>query len=507
MTARDRSIRGLMGSATSNKSVTMLRRLRRTLERVTPYKATADDREKGLSCDAESTLARDYGLFKPPSGGDLWRADSFIVLQHDEELIEEKEPTWSAYGMDQDFLGGRYDLVIWDDLVTTQHTRTLEAVEKQRHWWDREAESRLEPGGALFLIGQRVASNDLYRHCLDKKILPDDDDAVDTLGTLTDDERRTALTDQPSLYRHIIYRAHDESRCLDEHGKDARYWPEGCLLDPYRLTWRELRAKRANDSQVYATWYQQEDADPKQSLVKPIWVSGGTDPDEGSIHPGCWDKDRQICELPSHVPGPRYSFATVDPSPSKMWACQWWVYCPEAAHSLFLMDTVRFSAPANELLDWNNNTQSWYGLMQEWQERSIAHDLKITDWIFENNAAQRWFYQFEHCARWTQHYQISVRPHTTTVRKNDTDLGIEMIRDWWKFGRIRLPGKGQSARMASLKLVEEVQRYGNAYYDDQAMACYFAVLWLPTLSAGWDITEVPKFKTPTWLRGVYSGVA
>jgi hypothetical protein len=505
MTVRNRAIRGVMGSATSQKAITSLRRIRRTLERTTPFRPPGDFVERGLACNAIATVAHDYGLFKPPSGGDLWRAEAFIVLQHGEGLIEEKEPTWAAFGMDQDMLGHRVDLVFWDDLVTNRSVRTVEAVDTQRQWYDTEAESRLEPGGAFFLVGQRVASNDLYRHCLDKKVLPDNDDEVESLEGLDDDEKAKALKEQPGLYKHIIYKAHDESRCTGVHGRDAPYWPEGCLLDPHRLSWRELRTHRANDAQKYATWYQQEDADPKQALVKPVWVTGGMDPEHGTQHFGCWDRDRELCEKPEGLAGPIYSIVGIDPSPTKMWAIGWFLYAPEAAHSLILMDTIRRSMPANELLDWNANTGEWYGVMEEWQQRSVELDLPITHYVVEVNAAQRFLLTYDHVRRWVAKNRVNLVPHTTTVRKNDDKLGVDMVRDWWRFARIRLPGKGMAARTASLKLVEEVQRYPNAFTDDQVMMHYFVISHLPEISAGWDIKEIPTFKRPTWLQGVHAG--
>ena len=92
------------------------------------------------------------------------------------------------------------------------------------------------------------------------------------------------------------------------------------------------------------------------------------------------------------------------------------------------------------------------------------------------------------------------------IRKNDADLGVDMTRDWWKFGRVRLPGKATTqARTASLKLVEEVQKYPNAYTDDQVMAHYFAILHLPDISAGWEIKEPPRLPRPSWLQGVVRG--
>lgn len=502
MTVRDRGIRGLMGAATSRKANQFLSRLRRTLERVTPVKANDDAKRRGVACDAESTLAKDFGLFKPPVGGDLWRADAFVVLQHGDELIDEKEPTWSAYGMDQDFLGGRFDLVLWDDLVTKKTLKTAEAIEAQRDWYDSEAESRLEPGGAFFLVGQRLDRLDLYRYALDKKLLPEDDEELEAIEALDQFDRKAALANQAGQYRHIVYKAHDESRCQQQHKRTDPYWPEGCLLDPFRLTWRELRGIRANNPQKYATVYQQEDSDPKAAFVKSVWVTGGTDPDEGTHHPGCWDNDRGLYDLPSGLVGPKFFFATVDPSPTKMWAIQSWCYAPEASHQLFLLDTIRRSMPGNELLDWNNNTQQWYGVMEEWQNRSVEAGWKINDWIIEINAAQRFLLQYDHVRRWMSHHRVNIRPHETTLRKSDDELGVDMIRDWWRHGRIRLPGKGLSARTAALKLVEEVVNYGGSLTDDQAMACWFGIKALPDLSAGWDVKEVPRFGRPSWLKVV-----
>lgn len=506
MTCRNRGIRGMVGSATSSKSMSMLRRLRKTLERTSPYHPPTEHIDAGMACVAEATLAQDYGLFRPPINGDLWRADQFVVMQHDDTAIDEKESTWVAWGMDQDFLGGRYDLIFWDDVVTTKHVATLEAIEKQREWWDREAESRLEPRGVLFLVGQRIASNDLYRHNLDKKVLPDDDDTLDQLDAMSVEDRKTATLDLPGFYKHIVYRAHDEEKCLgrETHGKDAPAWPDGCLLDPKRLPWRELRNIQSSKPEVFAVWYQQEDADPQKTLVKKTWVSGGTDPEDGTHHPGCWDSDRGLCELPMNLIGPKISYATVDPSPTKMWAIQWWVYCPEAGNQLFLMDTIRRSMPGNELLDWNNNDGVFYGVMEEWQQRSVDADLKIQTWIIEVNAAQRFLLQYDHVRRWQSARAVSIVPHTTTIRKSDALLGVDMVRDWWRFGRIRLPGRG-IARTASLKLVEEVQRFPNAYTDDQVMAHWFGITRLPELSAGWGNDAPPVFQRPSWARNASRG--
>ena len=145
-----------------------------------------------------------------------------------------------------------------------------------KEWWDSEAESRLEPDGLLILQGQRIAGNDLYRHCLDKKNL-----------------------DETPRYQHIVFKAHDEERCRDEHD-GGEPWPNGCLLDPYRLPWRMLETIKHNNPRAYAVMYQQEDGDTVGGLVDPAWITGELD-NEGYPSPGCLDRDRGLESPPAHL--------------------------------------------------------------------------------------------------------------------------------------------------------------------------------------------------------------
>ena len=73
-----------------------------------------------------------------------------MVRQLDGVSLDDKEPTVSAWSQDSGFLGGRFDFVIWDDLVDV---RTLRRRSQRRTFrlvgcW---AETRLEPRGLLLL--------------------------------------------------------------------------------------------------------------------------------------------------------------------------------------------------------------------------------------------------------------------------------------------------------------------------------------------------------------------
>ena len=124
-------------------------RIKRSLERPSPMLAVVEDKERGLAFDAEATLESDYGVFRPGGREDLWRAEGLVVRQPSGVALDDKEPTVSAWGMDSGFLGGRFDLVVWDDLVDRKNTATVEARDKLAEWYFTEAETRLEARWAL----------------------------------------------------------------------------------------------------------------------------------------------------------------------------------------------------------------------------------------------------------------------------------------------------------------------------------------------------------------------
>jgi hypothetical protein len=493
LTAGNRAMRGLFGSRVENNSRRPLRALRRFLERTSPMRAPTELVERGLAVDAEACLAADFGLFKPATN-DIWKADEFIVAQFDDESIVEKEPTWSCYGMDSGVLSNRFNFIWWDDVVDKTTIRTSDAITNQRQWWDDEAETRLEPGGLLWLNGQRMAAQDLYRYCLDKPA-PLDDDEAEADEVSDDDPLR------PRMYHHITFKAHYDDRCRgrESHGPTAPAYPEGCLLDPYRLPWRDLRRVQTAKPQTYAVQYQQEDAQPDSVLATETMVYGGVG-DDGNLYVGCVDEDRGLCELPDGLVGPHYSVATVDPSGKKMWAVQWWVYTPEAGGRAWLMDLERRAMPANDLLDWVEDRKQFVGLMDEWQLRSAELGQPITHWVVEVNAAQKYLLEYDHVRRWMRERRTLIRPHTTGPRKLDEDYGPWLTQEWWRHGRFRLPFSQRGlARIQSLKLIEEATRWPNAGgTDDEVMASWFFVTHAPLISVR-SAPQKPRWR-PSWMR-------
>lgn len=496
---RDRRVRIMTGSATQHLARRSLMRVRRSLERTKPLKADPSLLARGLAVDAESTLVADFGRFKP-TNREAWSQDALIVMQHDDIAIEEKEATLTAYGIDTEFTGGRFDFVEWDDLVSPDRINSPGYREELERIYTQTCETRVEPEGLLMLCGQRLASDDLHRFVLDQ-VRPrededeDDDEAMTTLElkSLSD-----ALEGDREFmkYQHIVYKAHYVDRCLGTrecHKKDAPAYPEGCLVDPYRIPWRDIRTAEANSPAEFALVWQQEDADPDKALARREWIYGDDQ------HVGCLDYERALWEIPESV---SYNdclvYATADPSPSMYWSVQCWVYHRPSERRI-LIGHERKKMRANEFLD-RSEGGGFEGIMEEWQNMSVTIGFPITYWIVEANAAQKFILQYNHVKDWRIARGVEIIPHTTGVNKADSNYGVWTMQGLYRLGRVRLPMKHGESAVASLKLIEEAIVYDHGRTDDCIMAQWMGEWNLPNLIPPNTDDYVPD--RPTWVKNM-----
>lgn len=487
LTCRRRSIRGMLGSASQTLAEAYLFRLKNHLEMVVPVRAEDDERELGLAVDAQATLVEDFGRFREP--GAPWSSQKLVVAQFDDRLLSQKEATWTAWGLDTSFIGGRYDVSFWDDAVEEKHCLTAEAVDRHRNRWDKVAEKRPEPGGLLLLQGQRLAPSDLYKYCSEKKA--GQSDLREHAGCCDAEDGRK--------YHLVRFKAHDELRCHGDHGSDAKYWPDGCLLDPRRLPWVELEAEMENSLGNYMQVYQQEDGDPSLLLVNPLWVRGGTDPATGEVFVGCWDDDRGEGEWPDGMHR-AMSIASTDPSPTKYWANGWWAVETAEPHRRFLLDLHRKRMTLDEFLERRNGR--WVGLAEEWWQASNELGHPITHWIWEENVAQRFFLQTQVAKDWSQQRGVTWVKHQTTHNRTDPKYGPQRVSTVYRQGLVRFPGSQVGmGRVKSLKLITEAQSWPKGQYDDCLMMQTFVELKLKSLLSTVIRRRVRQDPDrPSWLR-------
>lgn len=481
--ARDRRIRIMLGSRTASQAVMYARRVKRALERDAPLFASADDLVRGVSQDAVACMQDDYTAFRPPGRAEKWQDREFTVRQLDGVSLDDKEATVTAWGMDSGFLGGRYDVVIWDDLVDKTTFRTDEARRKIRDWWDTEAETRAEPGGLILLQGQRLSNMDLYRYCLDKRD-----------------------HDENPMYRHVKYPAHDESKCTGDHGQSGiapKPWPEGCLLDPARLSWKECQRIQRNP-RIWQTVYQQEDGAGVKGLVDEVWIRGGVDSD-GYPAPGCQDHERVIGSPPAHLEDSGFSFVTVDPSPSNFWGVIHWGYDGDL-QTFYVLDVARRRMTPQDFLSMDLDTHTYSGLLKDWTDNARAQGVPITHVTVETNAAQKWLVNQPYVQRWMRDSGQVFLPHTTGRNKLDPGFGVESIADLFRQGRIRLPWGDIRSRSASSFIVEEVINYPDFDTTDLVMSTWFAKL---TVERHYTPRRARTYamERPGWLVGATRGLA
>jgi len=479
--ARDRSIRIQVGSRTERQARMYVGRIKKSLERDAPLRADSDSLERGIAFDGEACLQDDFGAFKPEGRSDLWRAEALVVRQLDGVSLDDKEPTVSAWGQDSGFLGGRFDFVIWDDLVDRKNTKTPEAKDNLREWWDSEAETRLEPGGLLLLQGQRIQHDDLYRYCLDKKTM-----------------------DESRKFRHIVFKAHDEDLCTGDHD-DVEPWPRGCLLDPHRLPWKDLETIKFNNPRSFSVMYQQEDGDVVGGLVDPEWITGGID-HEGYPAPGCLDKGRSFLDPPAHlIDNDAWSFITVDPSPTEWWGIIWWLYDPESGNR-YIVDLHKRRMNPEQFLSLDLDTFEWSGLIDEMWEDSNDLGIPISHVVVEVNAAQRWLLSQPHVQKWMNMTGVAFVPHTTSINKQDPKYGLESIGDLFRQGRIRIPWGDLTARNRCQYLIDEAVRYPESDTTDLIMSTWFGKLavenhYTPRREGMY------RMNRPNWMSGRARGLA
>lgn len=516
MIARDRGIRICVLSSSESNATKFADQLRHTLEATTPIKADAKMIRQGMGKDAITTLSKDFGRFKPEEAT-TWTKSKFRVERPADEAGH-KENTMEAYGRNQRFLGGRYDVVICDDVQDPVAVKTKEELDKLKEWYSDIAESRLEQGGLMVVNMQRVGADDISNYCLDMESWnPEDDEMVnqEDVDYLAAERAEFGIDPLPirdglvRKYRHIVYKSHfdgEDCKGAQFHGMRSPAYPIGCMLFPRKLTYQKLETIRKKDEGKFRLWYQQEEVEIGNVLVDPLWISGGRD-DSGTDRPGCWDNLRGVRELPPGLSNDCFSFLAVDPSPSQFWAIGWWLY-HRPSQELYLIDLERRKMTSAEFYDMNPNTGEHAGVLVDMMEASKNAGIPITHLIAEVNAAQKFMYQSSAIQQYLRMNGVGLMPHTTTTQnKNSQEYGVQGLQTWFRDGRIRLPGRQSdllNSRTRSIKLVWEATNYKldgtTTTTDDCVMQTWFATRAVDNLYR--PKKAMPKQWRPSWSGGI-----
>lgn len=128
-------------------------------------------------------------------------------------ISDKREPTVTAAGIDNNLVGGHYDLIIFDDVVMRDNIGTADQISKVNKRYN-DSLDLLEPDGQVVVIGTRWHDSDLYGWILDPQNHVDKtyDIMIERAfeGSLQTDEGFTLLWPGKFTRQELLARANSE---------------------------------------------------------------------------------------------------------------------------------------------------------------------------------------------------------------------------------------------------------------------------------------------------------
>lgn len=401
----------------------------------------------------------------PEEGGTLrskgrWGKSS-ICVRRSKNL---RDGTVKAVGVGSSITGGRYDLIILDDIDDETTVANARRRRKTKHWLKGTVLPMLDDGGSVVAIGTRKHSDDTYQDLLD-------DPTFATIQT-------EAILEWPDLTKvtwdvtvdasgkEVVRGAHVPD---DAGGKTL--WPEKWPIEKMLLVWRSI------GSFLFAREYQNQVTDDSAAAFRADWLKaaktrGAT---RGFLREG-WDLD-------ADRPHPLTEEFSV------LW--QTWDFS--------LVDDEEKA----EEQDSDYTVGMTWGLRWKTQERVLLRMVRrrgltpgqITALILEEAARfpQRAAIVVENNA-FGRLYEIGLRRtkdlpivgHTTDKKKHNLYEGVPGMSSLYEFGKVVLPyGRAsdlradeEDARALVDELVKELHGLGTEPHDDTVMCHWISEVWV-----------------------------
>ena len=107
-------------------------------------------------------------LFGNLKRGTDWSLDKIRVSREGEKPSPNPDPTLKVLGIDSRMIGGHYDLIILDDIVDQQNTRTEYRRQGIISWYNNTLSPMLEPDGKIIDVGTSWNRGDIHRYLINK---------------------------------------------------------------------------------------------------------------------------------------------------------------------------------------------------------------------------------------------------------------------------------------------------------------------------------------------------
>lgn len=406
-----------------------------------------------------SDLIRDFGRFRPEMADWPWRPNSGeLLVDGRKRETKSGDLTIQVRGSEQQILGMECDWVICDDPVSRKHVTSDTQREELSVWFHGDVLTRLEPQGRAICIGQRLHLHDLYGELSEERIMDHNGDSV-------------------PRWKHLNYPAIQQWPDKEQGIEAKVLWPDKWSFEALMERYADLGAA------LFEAMFQQNPLPEGERLCRREWMYGDGE------HQGCLDFDRDG-RVPAELKQ-RVRVLSLDPSPTRYAALivadlEW----NRGYFECHVLEIVRDKMAVRDML---------------WQIERCLDAYQPHYFVFEQNAAQRWFLQDP--AMDTIRRRVRVLPHSTGRNKGDPTLGIESLAIDFEFGRIRLPYGDAEAKAMSQYLIDEALTYPQSKTDDVLMALWFMKFNYGRLVPRKDLEDREKpvggFRTPARLAKGY----
>jgi len=443
---RNHEIRIIIVSNTASQAESFLRSIKSTIERDEKYKETFGD--------------------LMPRYPEKWTEREIIVNRD----TKEKDPTISTVGTGGAILSKRADVIICDDILNKDNTRTVDQRKKVKEWFNDILMPVLDPhNGRLFIIGTAFNLEDLYHDLIFHD--PTFDIKLKFGAVIKESDKQDLWKE----YENLMLTEGKEA-ANDYYEKNKDNMNDAKVLWPERWSYRRLVDERLSvGTRSFNLMYQNEAISDETAVFKEEWIEK------------CKDEDRALID--------RY-----DPAVSDL-------------GSIIIAQGVDLAIKEDEKADWtvdltaaklNNNKFIVLNCVKgHWSPADIRNTIRGQNDNFkpslilvEDNA-----FQASLVKDMQDQTTLPIRGFTTTGEKFDEEVGINSLAVSFENGQWILPANPRDHRTVDFyqHLKEDMMKFPSGHTGDLLMALWFAFTALRSLKSG----DVVRVKT----SGMYKGVS
>lgn len=342
--------------------------------------------------------------WKDPDGS--WtQTQIYVSGKYDTDGETEKEPTVEAIGLGGHIYGGRFDVIILDDVIDTENAHRFA---DQADWCMTMIDSRLPPdGGLLLCLGTRLASQDLYAE-LRSRMTEDGDQFFTYFSQPAVLEYTEKPEDWVTLWPYQTTAEHPdaEERCITCYQKRHQC---KCLMPdiwPCKERWSGTRlAKRRyplGERRWSLVWQQQQLPDDATFRYETLVTSI----DPGRIPGTLTQAWRQNGSADLYVVG------GLDPA-------------TVGNTAMVVSGLDRFTGKRWVLDGFDAANCSPRRMRDKIQE--LTEKYNIAEWVIERNAFQKFLTDDMELRRYLQSRGCRLTAHFTGLEKRDADFGVMSI--------------------------------------------------------------------------------